>query len=69
MGKPVREAIIGMGGTSPELLPTSAKSIKQNRREEAHQLQIEAEDRLGLFAQLDTANGGDEVGNGQEDEQ
>lgn len=67
IGKAVREAIIGMGGTRPELLPTPEKSIRQIRREEARRLQIEAEDRLGLFAQLGARNGGDDAGNSQED--
>jgi DNA-damage-inducible protein D len=52
IGRAVREAIIGMGGTPPEQLPTPDKSIHLVRRDEARRLKIEAEDRLGLFAQL-----------------
>ncbi len=52
IGQAVREAIIGMGGTPPENLPTPDTSIQLVRREEARRLKIEAEDRLGLFAQL-----------------
>jgi DNA-damage-inducible protein D len=52
IGQAVREAIIGMGGTPPEQLATPDKSIHLVRREEARRLKIEADDRLGLFAQL-----------------
>jgi DNA-damage-inducible protein D len=57
IGRAVREAIVGMGGTPPEQLPTPEKSLKQLRREEARRQQIEAEDRLGLFAQLNAPDG------------
>lgn len=60
----MREAIIGMGGAPPEQLPTPATPIPQVRREETRRLRIEAEDRLGLFAQLSQVDAPD----GDEDE-
>ena len=64
IGRAVREAIIGMGGTPPERLPTPEKSVKQLRREEARRQQIEVEDRLGLFAQLNAPDGGSDIDDG-----
>lgn len=52
VGRAVRDTIVGLGGTPPEQLPTPEISIQQLRREEARRQRIEAEDRLGLFAQL-----------------
>jgi DNA-damage-inducible protein D len=64
IGRAVREAIVGMGGTPPEQLPTPEKSVKQLRREEARRQQIEAEDRLGLFAQLNAPDGDSDTDEG-----
>lgn len=52
VGRVVRRAIEEIGGTLPEVLPTSEKSMQQVRREEARRFQIETEDRLGLFGPL-----------------
>jgi DNA-damage-inducible protein D len=70
IGQAVREAIIGMGGTPPEELPTPDKSIQLVRREEARRLKIETEDRLGLFAQLNAPDTeGDEASEDSGDEE
>jgi DNA-damage-inducible protein D len=64
IGRAVREAIIGMGGTPPEQLPTPEKSLKRLRREESRRQQIEAEHRLGLFAQLNAPDGSSDTDDG-----
>lgn len=51
-GRIVRNAMEDAGVTPPEQLPTPVQSIQQLKREEARRRQIEEEDRLGLFAQL-----------------
>jgi DNA-damage-inducible protein D len=56
-GRIVRKAMEDGGVSPPEQLPTPTKSIQQLRREEAPRQQIEAEDRLGLFAQLNAPDG------------
>lgn len=62
-GTIVRRAMQEAGVPMPELLPTPAKSAQQVKRELARQARIEAEDRLGLWAQLAQSEAGDQSEN------
>jgi hypothetical protein len=54
-GEIVRRAMEEAGAPTPEHVPTPAKGLQQAKRELARRRQIEAEDRLGLWAQMQTA--------------
>jgi DNA-damage-inducible protein D len=51
IGRIIRRALAEMGATPPEDMP-KAEDIEIVRRREARRQRVEAEDRLGLWAQL-----------------